>query len=108
MADSVNDIYRAGFYKGMKKGRKKGFEEGRKEGIHEGRIEIINTIGGLYYAGIDEGTEKGIKEEYERASQAFAEGVKILQSLGATPEDIAKFQTLYPPPILLLNDDDCD
>ena len=97
MTDSANDIYEAGFNKG------------REEDIHEGRMEIINTIGGLYYTGRNE----GIAEEYKRALKAFNKGVEMLESLGVSSEDVEKFQALYSMPdvdlnFLYLYDDDCD
>ena len=73
MIDFVGGMYRAGLH------------EGKDEGIAEGRAE-----------GITQGITQGIKEEASRAAKAFSEGLEMFKKLGASPEDIAKFQALYP------------
>ena len=73
MIDFVGGMFREGLYQGEIKGEIKGRAEGMAQGIAQGK-----------------------KEEASIASKAFAKGLELFKKIGASPEDIAKFQTLYP------------
>ena len=70
-------------------GHDKLFEEAILKYREGGRKNMIDFVGAMYRAGRD--------EEASIASKAFAKGVELLKEWGIEPEDIAKFQALYPP-----------
>ncbi|MBR0203414.1 MAG: hypothetical protein IJQ56_03510, partial [Synergistaceae bacterium] len=89
-------------------GHDKLFEEAILKYREGGRKNVVDFVGGIYRKGFDEGEIKGIaegkaegiaqgkKEESSIASRAFAKGLELFKKIGASPEDIAEFQTLYP------------
>lgn len=73
-------------------GHGKLFEEAILKYHEGGKKNMIDFVGAMFREGIAQGK----KEEASIASKAFAKGLELFKKIGASPEDIAEFQALYP------------